>query len=208
MLNAGIIDPTKVVRIALQDAASVAGLLITTEAMVAERPKKKEARPCRAAAEWAEWTIDRLRHRARGRRHAAPEPTMRQRGPVRHTLHECAAASSARLKSAELKSADGSAPTRMWIWLWNCLIAHAEAPAPRAVGVFLPMYTIGRAHREHRFWSATFCLPAAVEVAVGRRPGSYKGRPGRPRVRDEAAIGPREGLRQSRTFLGIYAEQL
>ena len=96
---------------------------------------------------------------------------MRQRGPVRHTLHECAAASSARLKSAELKSADGSAPTRMWIQLWNCLIAHAEAPAPRAVGVFLPMYTIGRAHREHRFWSATFCLPAAVEVAVGRRPG-------------------------------------
>jgi chaperonin GroEL len=36
----GIIDPTKVVRTALQDAASVAGLLITTEAMVAEKPKK------------------------------------------------------------------------------------------------------------------------------------------------------------------------
>ena len=40
MRQAGIIDPTKVVRAALQDAASVAGLLITTEAMVAERPKK------------------------------------------------------------------------------------------------------------------------------------------------------------------------
>ncbi len=40
MVKAGIVDPTKVVRIALQDAASVAGLLITTEAMVAERPKK------------------------------------------------------------------------------------------------------------------------------------------------------------------------
>ena len=40
MVSAGIIDPTKVVRIALQDAASVASLLITTEAMVAERPKK------------------------------------------------------------------------------------------------------------------------------------------------------------------------
>jgi chaperonin GroEL len=38
--TAGIIDPTKVVRTALQDAASVAGLLITTEAMVAERPAK------------------------------------------------------------------------------------------------------------------------------------------------------------------------
>jgi len=40
MIKAGIIDPTKVVRTALQDAASVAGLLITTEAMIAERPKK------------------------------------------------------------------------------------------------------------------------------------------------------------------------
>ena len=40
MLSAGILDPAKVVRIALQDAASVAGLMITTEAMVAERPKK------------------------------------------------------------------------------------------------------------------------------------------------------------------------
>jgi len=42
MFKAGIVDPTKVVRIALQDAASVAGLMITTEAMVAERPEKKE----------------------------------------------------------------------------------------------------------------------------------------------------------------------
>ena len=39
LVKAGIIDPTKVVRVALQDAASVAGLLITTEAMVADRPK-------------------------------------------------------------------------------------------------------------------------------------------------------------------------
>jgi chaperonin GroEL len=41
MLRAGIIDPTKVVRLALQDAASVAGLLVTTEAMVAEKPEPK-----------------------------------------------------------------------------------------------------------------------------------------------------------------------
>jgi chaperonin GroEL len=41
MVQAGIIDPTKVVRVALQDAASVAALLITTEAMVAETPKEK-----------------------------------------------------------------------------------------------------------------------------------------------------------------------
>jgi chaperonin GroEL len=45
MLKAGIIDPTKVVRIALQDAASVAGILVTTEAMVAEKPKKDEPMP-------------------------------------------------------------------------------------------------------------------------------------------------------------------
>ncbi len=43
MYKLGIIDPTKVVRTALQDAASVAGLLITTEAMVAEKPKKETA---------------------------------------------------------------------------------------------------------------------------------------------------------------------
>ncbi len=41
LIEAGIIDPTKVVRVALQNAASVAGLLITTEAMVAERPDKR-----------------------------------------------------------------------------------------------------------------------------------------------------------------------
>jgi chaperonin GroEL len=43
LVKGGIIDPTKVVRLALQDAASVAGLLITTEAMVAEKPEKKSA---------------------------------------------------------------------------------------------------------------------------------------------------------------------
>ena len=43
LVKAGIIDPAKVVRTALQDAASIAGLLITTEAMVAEKPEPKEA---------------------------------------------------------------------------------------------------------------------------------------------------------------------
>jgi chaperonin GroEL len=45
MIKAGIIDPTKVVRLALQDAASVAGLLVTTEAMIADKPEKKAAAP-------------------------------------------------------------------------------------------------------------------------------------------------------------------
>ena len=45
MIQAGIIDPTKVVRFALQNAASVASLLITTEAVVVEKPKKEPAGP-------------------------------------------------------------------------------------------------------------------------------------------------------------------
>jgi len=49
LVKAGIIDPTKVVRTALQDAASVAGLLITTEAMVAEKPEPKSAMPAGGA---------------------------------------------------------------------------------------------------------------------------------------------------------------
>jgi chaperonin GroEL len=45
LVTKGIIDPTKVVRIALQDGASIGGLLITTEAMVAEKPKKETPMP-------------------------------------------------------------------------------------------------------------------------------------------------------------------
>jgi chaperonin GroEL len=45
MFKFGVIDPVKVVRTALEDAASIAGLLVTTEAMVAERPKRSEAAP-------------------------------------------------------------------------------------------------------------------------------------------------------------------
>ena len=43
MYKFGVIDPAKVVRTALQDAASVAGLLITTEAMIADKPEPKAA---------------------------------------------------------------------------------------------------------------------------------------------------------------------
>ena len=45
LVSAGVVDPTKVVRTALQDAASVAGLLITTEAAVSELPDDKPAMP-------------------------------------------------------------------------------------------------------------------------------------------------------------------
>ena len=57
LVKAGIVDPTKVVRTALQDAASIASLLITTEAMVAEKPEDKPAAPaCHLTwAAWAAW---------------------------------------------------------------------------------------------------------------------------------------------------------
>ena len=45
LVKAGVVDPTKVVRVALQNAASVAGLLITTEAMIAEKPENKKEMP-------------------------------------------------------------------------------------------------------------------------------------------------------------------
>ena len=68
MIDKGIVDPAKVVRTALQDAASIAGLLVTTEAMVAEVPKDKPAgggMP-RAAAAWAGWIFSQLQtHRSR-----------------------------------------------------------------------------------------------------------------------------------------------
>jgi chaperonin GroEL len=55
----GIVDPIKVVRTGLQNAASVAGMLLTTEALIAEKPEEKSAppRPCRPAAwcAWAAW---------------------------------------------------------------------------------------------------------------------------------------------------------
>ena len=65
MFKFGVIDPAKVVRTALQDAASVAGLLITTEAMIADKPEPK-ARPVAACpAAWAAWTtIDVIRRKA------------------------------------------------------------------------------------------------------------------------------------------------
>jgi chaperonin GroEL len=45
LMKAGVVDPTKVVRVALENAASVAGLLITTEAMIAEKPQKNKEMP-------------------------------------------------------------------------------------------------------------------------------------------------------------------
>ena len=61
LMKAGVIDPTKVVRLALQNAASVASLMLTTQAMIAEKPEEGRRIPCLVAAhpqwavEWAEW---------------------------------------------------------------------------------------------------------------------------------------------------------
>jgi chaperonin GroEL len=52
LVSAGVIDPAKVVRTALQDASSVAGLLITTEALVADKPKKETPAPVSAGLDY------------------------------------------------------------------------------------------------------------------------------------------------------------
>ncbi|MCJ2143298.1 chaperonin GroEL [Methylobacterium sp. E-066] len=52
LIEAGIVDPAKVVRTALQDAASVAGLLVTTEALITERPKERTSLPTPAGADF------------------------------------------------------------------------------------------------------------------------------------------------------------
>jgi len=59
MLKMGILDPTKVTRTALQNAASVAGLMITTEAMVAELPKDEGRSTIRR---WWRWHGRNVRH--------------------------------------------------------------------------------------------------------------------------------------------------
>jgi len=57
MVEMGIIDPTKVVRSALVNAASIAGMVLVTEALVADIPEKKEAAPSMPpAAAWATCT--------------------------------------------------------------------------------------------------------------------------------------------------------
>ena len=85
MLQAGIVDPAKVVRTALQNAASVAGLLVTTEAMVAETPKN-DAAPAMPAAAWAAawvaWAASKSRsllRMERPRRNPGPFSLVRKR---------------------------------------------------------------------------------------------------------------------------------
>ena len=54
LVKAGVIDPAKVTRTALQNAASIAGLMLTTEAMISEIPEEKSRPRCQVAA-WAAW---------------------------------------------------------------------------------------------------------------------------------------------------------
>ncbi len=69
-MKAGVIDPTKVTRSALQNAASISALMLTTEAMICEIPEKKSApMPRRRARSAAGWTTSHSRggHGALGR---------------------------------------------------------------------------------------------------------------------------------------------
>ena len=58
LVKAGVVDPTKVTRSALQNAASISGLLLTTEASSPRSRKRKKRLRCLRAAEWAEWTTN------------------------------------------------------------------------------------------------------------------------------------------------------
>ena len=58
LIKAGIIDPAKVTRSALQNAASIAALFLTTEAVIADKPEKPRLRPATRPAAWAAWTSE------------------------------------------------------------------------------------------------------------------------------------------------------
>jgi len=79
LVSKGIIDPTKVVRTALQAAASIAGLLMTTEAMVAEKPKRK--RPCLPCRPAEAWTTSQINKRGPDN---APGLLLFRTGPAEH----------------------------------------------------------------------------------------------------------------------------
>ena len=82
LVKQGVIDPAKVVRTALQDAASVAGLLVTTEAMVAEKPKPKAPAAMPLVAAWVIWIISRYsRLGAEGRLRTARPSFFSASGP-------------------------------------------------------------------------------------------------------------------------------
>jgi hypothetical protein len=68
LVEAGVIDPTKVVRTALQNAASIAGLLLTTECVIVEHPRKRTMAVPGAVVAWAAWA-------------ACTEPSRRSRKP-------------------------------------------------------------------------------------------------------------------------------
>ena len=55
MINEGIIDPAKVTRSAIQNAASIAGLLLTTEATICDVPQQEKKESAHALREWAAW---------------------------------------------------------------------------------------------------------------------------------------------------------
>ena len=96
MIAAGIIDPAKVTRSALQNAASIAGLFLTTEAVVADKPEKAAPAARVATAAWAAWTSKSTSSTAPPHARAVPE-----RGPP--SLLACArrgAGRSVRVKVA------------------------------------------------------------------------------------------------------------
>ena len=85
LIKAGVIDPTKVVRCALQNAASVAGLLLTTEAMIADKPEKKKAGGMPGMGDMDMLSARKSRLTTHGLRRLTPP------GPVSFSPHDCPA---------------------------------------------------------------------------------------------------------------------
>ena len=132
LVKAGVIDPTKVTRTALQNAASIAGLMLTTEAMVAEIPEKKEAAaaatPTVAAAAWTACT-----------KHFVPQTHFAQqpRAPEKSGALYFSISVIELLSSSNRKRSIMSARTRMIItamllasFMWSSKACFGQQPEP------------------------------------------------------------------------------
>ncbi len=139
MIDKGIVDPAKVVRTALQDAASVAGLLVTTEAMIAETPKDAPAMPAMPGGGgmggWAAWVskfipdIERQRARCKPRPFShGKQPTFD--GPAGRWVNSASANSDAGA-SRELFSVSSTLTCRHrgWLTFARCTRFRRAPPA-------------------------------------------------------------------------------
>ena len=168
MFEKGIIDPAKVVRTALQDAASIAGLMITTEAGVAEAPKKKDAH-CRACA--------------RRHGHVTLLPTASTRWAVR------ALARAAFFFAARPTGQLGPGRS-LWAGRRACRSTQRSAapplPRPRSVTI--------QGAGSHQLVEGWHAEPAPDDAVAGGRVGGSRGRLGTTGAEPQQCLLPRPGV--------------